>query len=168
MYQYHVSCTIYHVWCIMYDDTLSCMMYHIQWFMYEQIELQAKLLNYFLGSNKSNINQNDVSRMTYYVCSSARHCTWLDELATNESDSWWQELYIQLSKTLNLQARAECFCSNEVKTAAQTLEKIAKHLQARILQTVTGYRRRSRLLSDNLSRVQASRLSYKLVEMGLC
>ena len=24
----------------------------------EQIELQAKLLNYFLGSNKSNINQN--------------------------------------------------------------------------------------------------------------
>jgi hypothetical protein len=24
---------------------------------YEQIELQAKLLNYFLGSNKSNINQ---------------------------------------------------------------------------------------------------------------
>ena len=26
-------------------------------FVYEQIELQAKLLNYFLGSNKSNINQ---------------------------------------------------------------------------------------------------------------
>jgi len=25
----------------------------------EQIELQAKLLNYFLGSNKSNINQSD-------------------------------------------------------------------------------------------------------------
>jgi len=25
--------------------------------MLEQIELQAKLLNYFLGSNKSNINQ---------------------------------------------------------------------------------------------------------------
>jgi len=25
--------------------------------MFEQIELQAKLLNYFLGSNKSNINQ---------------------------------------------------------------------------------------------------------------
>ena len=25
----------------------------------EQIELQAKLLNYFLGSNKSNINQDD-------------------------------------------------------------------------------------------------------------
>jgi len=25
---------------------------------FEQIELQAKLLNYFLGSNKSNINQN--------------------------------------------------------------------------------------------------------------
>jgi len=25
--------------------------------LYEQIELQAKLLNYFLGSNKSNINQ---------------------------------------------------------------------------------------------------------------
>jgi len=24
---------------------------------FEQIELQAKLLNYFLGSNKSNINQ---------------------------------------------------------------------------------------------------------------
>jgi len=24
----------------------------------EQIELQAKLLNYFLGSNKSNINQS--------------------------------------------------------------------------------------------------------------
>ena len=27
----------------------------------EQIELQAKLLNYFLGSNKSNINQNSGS-----------------------------------------------------------------------------------------------------------
>jgi len=27
---------------------------------YEQIELQAKLLNYFLGSNKSNINQKVV------------------------------------------------------------------------------------------------------------
>jgi len=26
-------------------------------FSFEQIELQAKLLNYFLGSNKSNINQ---------------------------------------------------------------------------------------------------------------
>ena len=26
-------------------------------FVFEQIELQAKLLNYFLGSNKSNINQ---------------------------------------------------------------------------------------------------------------
>jgi len=26
--------------------------------MFEQIELQAKLLNYFLGSNKSNINQS--------------------------------------------------------------------------------------------------------------
>ena len=25
---------------------------------YEQIELQVKLLNYFLGSNKSNINQS--------------------------------------------------------------------------------------------------------------
>ena len=25
---------------------------------HEQIKLQAKLLNYFLGSNKSNINQN--------------------------------------------------------------------------------------------------------------
>jgi len=25
---------------------------------FEQIELQAKLLNYFLGSNKSNINHN--------------------------------------------------------------------------------------------------------------
>jgi len=25
--------------------------------MFEQIELQAKLLNYFLGSNKNNINQ---------------------------------------------------------------------------------------------------------------
>jgi len=25
--------------------------------VFEQIELQAKLLNYFLGSNKSNINQ---------------------------------------------------------------------------------------------------------------
>ena len=27
-------------------------------FLFEQIELQAKLLNYFLGSNKSNINQS--------------------------------------------------------------------------------------------------------------
>jgi len=26
---------------------------------FEQIELQAKLLNYFLGSNKSNINQTE-------------------------------------------------------------------------------------------------------------
>jgi len=28
---------------------------------FEQIELQAKLLNYFLGSNKSNINQTRLS-----------------------------------------------------------------------------------------------------------
>jgi len=28
----------------------------------EQIELQAKLLNYFLGSNKSNINQMEKER----------------------------------------------------------------------------------------------------------
>ena len=28
---------------------------------FEQIELQAKLLNYFLGSNKSNINQSHSS-----------------------------------------------------------------------------------------------------------
>jgi hypothetical protein len=27
---------------------------------FEQIELQAKLLNYFLGSNKSNINQSQL------------------------------------------------------------------------------------------------------------
>jgi len=35
----------------------------------EQIKLQAKLLNYFLGSNKSNINQySAVSRwVTFYV-----------------------------------------------------------------------------------------------------
>jgi len=32
----------------------------------EQIELQAKLLNYFLGSNKSNINQNTVNE-TYVI-----------------------------------------------------------------------------------------------------
>jgi len=34
----------------------------------EQIELQAKLLNYFLGSNKSNINQskdNDYFNFSY-------------------------------------------------------------------------------------------------------
>jgi len=30
--------------------------------VYEQIELQAKLLNYFLGSNKSNINQSGLLR----------------------------------------------------------------------------------------------------------
>jgi len=30
----------------------------------EQIELQAKLLNYFLGSNKSNINQKLCSDLT--------------------------------------------------------------------------------------------------------
>ena len=30
----------------------------------EQIELQAKLLNYFLGSNKSNINQKPASRIS--------------------------------------------------------------------------------------------------------
>jgi len=28
-----------------------------RFYFFEQIELQAKLLNYFLGSNKSNINQ---------------------------------------------------------------------------------------------------------------
>jgi len=31
------------------------------WINIEQIELQAKLLNYFLGSNKSNINQSENS-----------------------------------------------------------------------------------------------------------
>jgi len=33
---------------------------HVQ--LDEQIELQAKLLNYFLGSNKSNINQCPLKR----------------------------------------------------------------------------------------------------------
>ena len=31
----------------------------------EQIELQAKLLNYFLGSNKSNINQSRMETLSY-------------------------------------------------------------------------------------------------------
>jgi len=31
---------------------------------FEQIELQAKLLNYFLGSNKSNINQAECKDLT--------------------------------------------------------------------------------------------------------
>ena len=31
---------------------------------FEQIELQAKLLNYFLGINKSNINQLELKRST--------------------------------------------------------------------------------------------------------
>ena len=30
---------------------------------FEQVELQAKLLNYFLGSNKSNINQNKLGKV---------------------------------------------------------------------------------------------------------
>ena len=34
--------------------------------MTEQIELQAKLLNYFLGSNKSNINQSAKLRSRWY------------------------------------------------------------------------------------------------------
>jgi len=29
----------------------------LEWKRFKQIELQAKLLNYFLGSNKSKINQ---------------------------------------------------------------------------------------------------------------
>jgi len=36
-------------------DNIQGLLYSIY---YEQIELQAKLLNYFLGSNKSNINQS--------------------------------------------------------------------------------------------------------------
>jgi len=33
--------------------------------LFEQIELQAKLLNYFLGSNKSNINQTLLDSDTF-------------------------------------------------------------------------------------------------------
>jgi len=47
-------------------------------------------------------------------------------------------------------------------------KKLRSTLQSGILQTVTGCKRRSRLHSHNLSRVQASRLSCKLVEMSLC
>ena len=36
--------------------------------MCEQIELQAKLLNYFLGSNKSNINQCVCACVRVRVC----------------------------------------------------------------------------------------------------
>jgi len=38
-------------------------------FDFEQIELQAKLLNYFLGSNKSNINQS----ITIFLASNPLH-----------------------------------------------------------------------------------------------
>ena len=34
---------------------------------FEQIELQAKLLNYFLGSNKSNINQYTYIYIYIYI-----------------------------------------------------------------------------------------------------
>jgi len=33
-------------------------------YSFDQIELQAKLLNYFLGSNKSNINQVGPGKLT--------------------------------------------------------------------------------------------------------
>ena len=53
--------------------------------VHEQIELQAKLLNYFLGSNKSNINQSSathslqVVRICVYVykCVYACICIWM-------------------------------------------------------------------------------------------
>jgi hypothetical protein len=34
--------------------------------IFEQIELQAKLLNYFLGSNKSNINQTHETQSDFH------------------------------------------------------------------------------------------------------
>ena len=39
----------------------------------EQIELQAKLLNYFLGSNKSNLNQKRSTFCTYHAAHCANH-----------------------------------------------------------------------------------------------
>ena len=40
---------------LLLDTSLLFFVYKL---CYEQIKLQAKLLNYFLGSNKSNINQS--------------------------------------------------------------------------------------------------------------
>ena len=50
-------------------DTLAAGCAHMCTCTVEQIELQAKLLNYFLGSNKSNINQ--------YMCVYACICIWM-------------------------------------------------------------------------------------------
>ena len=41
---------------------------YVHLYAYMQIELQAKLLNYFLGSNKSNINHYGCIYMCMCMC----------------------------------------------------------------------------------------------------
>ena len=54
-YMYTYTCI--HVYT--YIHISICIHIYVYVYVYiEQIELQAKLLNYFLGSNKSNINQS--------------------------------------------------------------------------------------------------------------
>jgi len=56
--------------CIIYDIQIFGYMFrHV--FFFEHIELPAKLLDYFLQSNKSNINQFTVLKINL-----SRYCTW--------------------------------------------------------------------------------------------
>jgi len=144
------------IWCI-------SIMYHVRYIVYD---VSCMMIHYHVWC----IAYND-SCMTYHV--------WRIMFAVQQDTA--PDLMSRMSlthdeKSCTYSRPRHWTCKPELnvvllkwsQNCAQTLEKIAKHLQARILQTVTGCRQRSRLLSHNLSRVQASRLSCKLVEMGLC
>ena len=49
---------------LVHVHTFKTLYMYICFYMFELIELQAKLLDYFLGSNKSNINQYCLSNST--------------------------------------------------------------------------------------------------------
>jgi len=49
-------------------EVTSTLSFLRQELLLEQIELQAKLLNFFLGSNKSNINQSRRNSEAWYSC----------------------------------------------------------------------------------------------------
>jgi len=89
--------------CIQHTDTSNLK-------RFEQTELQAKLLNYFLRSNKSNINQNTslTSADSYSFHTSLCQCI-LETRATSHIaiPQHWGPIYTFLSGTLALVGESE-------------------------------------------------------------
>ena len=71
-----------------------------------------------------------LSAPCYALCSYISICTWLDEKATDESDSRWEELCIQSSKTLNLVSSSGMVLFKSIQNCTN-IERIAKHFAKR-------------------------------------